>query len=285
MQIASSAKLIASPAIAGLMLGFTGVDTLMIIDMLTFFTTAAVIAAVGQRIKKAPNAKTEQTGLVQSLREGWTALGDNAGVRAMIAVMTVAVFCLGFIQILVKPLALAFADEAQLGTLTTVSAFGMLAGSMAVSCAKSVRSNVKMLSLGLMGCGFFMALMAVRESVTAMAVCGFLMFCFMPPVQTGAEVLIRKTIPNELQGRAFGIIGLLTQSGYIIAYLLSGVLSDYVFEPFMCGVSTPARVIGAMLGSGTGRGVALLIILAGALMMLTGALVGRLKCVKNMEER
>lgn len=110
------------------------------------------------------------------------------------------------------------------------------------------------------------------------------MFVFMPAVQIGAEVLIRKNLANEVQGRAFGLIGFITQMGYIVAYISSGILSDYVFEPFMCGNSLLAIKIGKVIGTGPGRGNALLILLAGILLAIIGVIVSKLKSIKKLEE-
>jgi hypothetical protein len=55
----------------------------------------------------------------------------------------------------------------------------------------------------------------------------------MPFSNTCADVLIRVRIPNELQGRVWGMISLLTQTGSVIAFATCGLLADQVFEKWM----------------------------------------------------
>ncbi|MBU7006059.1 MFS transporter [Phosphitispora fastidiosa] len=284
VQIANNAKLLISPAIAGLLLQITTVSTLIIIDILTFFTTVITIAAVKKGMVKKHR---EAVGLsfLREMKEGIAAIRGKSGIVAMIVIMTITVFCLGFVQILSKPLILAFAGETELGILTTVSAFGMMAGSMVISCRQKAKSYVRMLSLGLFGCGIFFALMGVKENLFLIAAFGFMMFAFMPAVQIGAEVLIRKNLANEVQGRAFGLISFITQMGYIFAYVLSGTLADYVFEPFMRGNSLLAINIGKVIGAGAGRGIALLILMAGMVLAIVGIIVSGLKSVKTLDRR
>lgn len=284
VQIANSAKLIISPAIAGLLLQITTVSTLIIIDILTFFTTVFIIAAVKKGMVTKPRA---DAGLCfrREMKEGIAAIRGKSGIVAMIVIMTIAVFCLGFVQILSKPLILAFAGETELGIVTTVSAFGMMAGSIVISCMKNAKSYVRMLSLGLFGCGIFFALMGVKENLFLIAAFGFMMFALMPAIQIGAEVLIRKNLANEIQGRAFGLISFITQMGYIFAYILSGALADYVFEPFMRGNGLFAIEIGKVIGAGAGRGIALLILIAGIVLAILGIVVSGLKSVKTLERR
>nr|WP_300091653.1 MFS transporter [Sedimentibacter sp.] len=283
VQIAYNAKLLISPAVAGLLLRITTVGTLIIIDILTFFTTMFVIVFVrkGMAVKLK---NVESLSFVREMEEGIAAISGKSGIVAMIVIMSIAVFCLGFVQILSKPLILAFAGETELGLLATVSAFGMMAGSIVISMMKNIKSHVKMLSSGLFGCGIFFALMGARENLFLIAAFGFMMFVFLPSVQIGAEVLIRKNLPNEVQGRAFGLISFISQMGYIFAYVLSGVLADYVFEPFMKGTSPLAVNIGNVIGTGTGRGIALLIFIAGLTLAAVGIVVSTLKSVKTLEE-
>ncbi len=282
VQIAYNSKLLISPAVAGLLLRVTPVSTLIIIDIFTFFTTVFVIAFVRKGMA-VEQKSTESLNFSIEMKEGVKAIRGKRGVAAMIVIMSIAVFCLGFVQILSKPLILAFAGETELGILATVSAFGMMAGSIAISMMKNIKSHVRLLSSGLFGCGIFFALMGVRENLILIAVFGFMMFVFLPFVQIGAEVLIRKNLANEVQGRAFGLISFITQMGYIFAYILSGLLADYVFEPFMKGTSPLAVNIGNVIGTGNGRGIALLILIAGLLLAVVGIVVSRLKSVKALE--
>lgn len=285
VQIAGNAKLLISPVLAGFLLTITSVSTLMIIDILTFFTTVVTIAFVRNSMSKHERIERrtgKSTGLLKELKEGIDVLKDTKGAGALVWIMTLAVFCLGIIQILSKPLILAYASETELGTLSTVVAVGMLAGSVIISCIKHVKAYHYLLAAGLMGCGLFMALMGIRENIILTACFGFLMFVCMPIVQISAEVMIRRNLKNEVQGRAFGVIGFVSQMGYIVAYACSGILSDYVFEPFMNGPSAPAAVIGTVIGYGAGRGVALLVILTGILLVLVGVTAFNSKTLKTL---
>lgn len=281
LQIAGNAKLLIAPAIAGILLEVTTVSTLLMIDVFTFITTGAVIFLVRRNIA----IKVEKKGslnIKKELQDGVKAIGRRRGVICLIGIMTLATFCLGFIQILCTPLILAFTGEAELGMIKTISACGILAGSILVSCLKNIQYQ-KMLFWGLAGCGFFMGMLGIKENFMLICVSGFIMFVFMPAAQIGAEAMMRKALPNEVQGRAFGFTSLVSQMGDIVAYLLSGILSDYVFEPFMKGKSGLAHGIGKIIGSGEGRGVALLIIVAGAMMVLAAIWVNCEKSIKEME--
>lgn len=282
VQLAGSAKLLISPAIAGLLLQVTTVSTLIILDMLTFFTTVLIIAFVRKGLTSKKSAALG-SGFFSEMSAGINAIRGKEGIITMIIIMTITTFCLGFVQMLSKPLILAIAGERELGILTTVIAMGMMVGSIGISMIKQPKSYLWMLSMGLFGCGVFFALIGVSENLILIAGFGFMMFVFMPAIQIGAEVLIRTNLDNSVQGRAFGLIGLITQMGYILSFLAAGMLADGIFEPFMQGDTELAMRIGAMIGSGVGRGNALLIIINGIGLAVVGIVVARLRSVITLE--
>jgi len=284
VQLAGSAKLLIAPAVAGLLLQVTPVSSLIILDMLTFFTTVLIIAFVRKGLVSRKRA-VANLDFISEMSDGITAIRSKKGIMTMIAIMTITTFCLGFVQMLSKPLVLAIAGERELGILTTVIAMGMMAGSLIISIIKHPKSYVQMLSLGLLGCGVFFALIGISENLVLIAGFGFMMFAFMTAIQIGAEVLIRANLDNTVQGRAFGLIGLVTQMGYILAFIAAGILSDLIFEPFMLGSSKLAIQIGEIIGYGVGRGNALLIIITGIGLLVAGIVTARLKSVRTLEKK
>ncbi len=284
VQLAGSAKLLIAPAVAGLLLQVTPVSSLIILDMLTFFTTVLIIVFVRKGLVSRKRA-VANLDFISEMSDGITAIRSKKGIMTMIAIMTITTFCLGFVQMLSKPLVLAIAGERELGILTTVIAMGMMAGSLIISIIKHPKSYVQMLSLGLLGCGVFFALIGISENLVLIAGFGFMMFAFMPAIQIGAEVLIRTNLDNTVQGRAFGLIGLVTQMGYILAFIAAGILSDLIFEPFMLGSSKLATQIGEIIGYGVGRGNALLIIINGIGLLVAGIVTARLKSVRTLEKK
>ncbi|HEX3023003.1 MAG TPA: MFS transporter, partial [Lachnospiraceae bacterium] len=104
-----------------------------------------------------------------------------------------------------------------------------------------------------------------------------------PFVNTCADVLIRVSIPNEVQGRVWGLISLLTQTGCVIAYATCGILADNVFEPFMKEKGILSNSIGKVIGTGEGRGIGLMLILSGILMIVIALIFGSKKSLHAIE--
>ncbi|MBV6713942.1 MFS transporter [Paenibacillus chitinolyticus] len=283
VQMAGSAKYLISPALAGFLLIVSDVKLLLIIDICTFFVTVASTLAVR---KGLASKKSEQTGsFMREFKEGWRAVSSNRGVLVLVIMTSVMTFFLGFIETLTMPMILAFSDSSVLGTLETIIALGMLVSSVLIGMVRIKRNFVKILSLSLFWEGIFMMVFGLRENIILLGISGFLFFAMLPFVNTSLDFLVRTNIDKSVQGRAWSLIGLVSQLGFIVAYMLSGVLADYVFTPLLIDGGELAGSVGRIIGTGSGRGTGLLIIIAGILLSVASVILYNLKSMKRLEDR
>lgn len=281
VQIAGSAKYLISPVLAGFLLTISDIRLLLLLDICTFFVTVTTTLVV----KKGLPSKEAEKGFSFSreLKIGWDALIGKKGILTLVIMGTLITFCLGFIQTLASPMILSFSDSATLGTLMTVITFGMLVSSVVLGGISIKKGYAVILSVSLFGAGIFMALFGLREKVMFIGTAGFLFFAMLPFANASIDYLIRTNIDNNLQGRAWGLIGLISQLGYVAAYAVSGLLADYVFTPMLLEDGILSGNVGKILGTGQGRGIGLLIVLAGLLLCVTSVMLFCMKSIRNLE--
>ena len=217
------------------------------------------------------------------LKTGWDALTGKKGILTLVVMGALITFCLGVIQTLASPMVLSFSDSVTLGTLMTVITLGMLVSSAVLGGISIQNGYAGLLSLSLFGAGIFMALFGLRENVVFMGAAGFLFFAMLPFANASLDYLLRTNIENRLQGRAWGMIGLISQLGYVAAYAVSGLLADYVFTPLLLDGGPLSESVGKILGTGPGRGIGLLIILAGLLLCVTSGILLCMKSIRSLE--
>jgi len=111
-------------------------------------------------------------------------------------------------------------------------------------------------------------------------------FLFCDPIIFTCSLTIWQTkISAEVQGRAFAIRRLVGWSSVPLAYLVAGPLADRVFEPLMAARGPLSQTVGGIIGTGAGRGIALLFIVLGVLTALTVAAGFRFRPLRELEER
>ena len=269
VQLASSAQYLVSPIVAGFLLSMTSIENILILDILTFIFAALAVVAIKKEASKS-HSDSPHLSLFKDLKEGWEVIVCNQGVLTLILIISLVTFYIGFLQTLLGPMILSFSTPQTLGTILSTSALGMIGTSLYIGIRKVSTDYVRMLSYGLIGAGVFFALMGLSTNVYVITLNGFLFFCALPFINTSTDVLIRKSIPNEKQGRAWGIIGVLSQIGFIVAYGVAGYLADRIFNPLLVEGGILTSTIGQIIGVGNGRGIGLLFIFSGLLVVLIG---------------
>ena len=284
VQIAGSAKYLISPVLAGFLLTVSDIRLLLLLDIGTFFVTVSTTLAVRRSLLSAKRNPGDAPSFLSEMTEGWHALTRRKGLFTLVVMGSLITFCLGFIQTLASPMILSFSDSASLGTLMTLIAMGMLVSSLLLGGISIRISYASLLTVSLFGAGIMMALFGISENLWLIGVSGFLFFAMLPFANASLDYLLRTNIDNQVQGRAWGLVGLISQLGYVAAYALSGVLADYIFTPLLLPGGPLADSAGKLLGTGPGRGIGMLIALAGLLLCMTAVLLASMKSIRLLEQ-
>lgn len=286
VQLAGASKYLISPVLAGLFIGVIGIEGILLLDMSTFLVTLLTIIVVRSRVAAScsTDSKTrEHSNLWAELKEGWHIVMKAKGVRCLMLILTLVTFFIGFLETLFTPLVLPLSDARTLGIVESTSATGLLLGSLFIGVFSIRKQYSKVMAVGLFMSGIFFALLGMTTNVVLITIMGFLFFAALAFVNTSADVLIRTHIPNETQGRAWGMIGLISQLGYVAAYASAGILSDAVFNPLLTEHGALASTVGAVIGTGPGRGIGLLFLLAGVMVMFTAVMLIRVRAIRELE--
>ncbi|MBW9147187.1 MFS transporter [Clostridium sp. CM028] len=284
VSIASSSKFLISPIIGGLILAASGMEVILTIDILTSVVTVVAIFTVRKSLAVKSQVKKEMS-FFKDLKEGWQIIIQAKGVMLLIILVSVLMFYMGFIQVLSKPMILSFASEKTTGILQTVVACGMMVSSIMIGSGILKSKYVNVMVASFIASGITMAGFGATTSMTVIIISGFLFFASLPYATASIDVLIRKSIDNDKQGRAWGLISLISQLGYVIAYILAGVLADYVFNPALVEGGVLADTVGKVIGTGETRGIGFLLILAGIGLVITALIVSKSKTIRGMDSK
>lgn len=267
VSIAGSARYLISPLIAGLLLAVFDIKLLLAIDICTFFLTVATTAVVRNGLER--NQTKSVTSFADDLKCGWNTVAGNRGILTLVVMAAVMTFCMGVMQILSEPMVLDFESSRTLGIVETICAAGMLVTSVILGAKGMKKGIVKALSLSLCIAGVCMSGFGAKENLLTIGAFGFVFFAMIPVANSGLDYLVRTNIENELQGRAWGVIGFISQLGYVVSYGLSGVFAD---------------VIARLSGLSVGRSCGALIMVSGILLVVAALALYFAKSVRNLEK-
>ena len=120
--------------------------------------------------------------------------------------------------------------------------------------------------VALLGMGF-----VIRESAWLFAIGIFIFMCLMPIAEAAEQTLLQRVVPFEKQGRVFGFSQSVESAASPVSAFLIGPLTQFVLIPYMA--STEGRsTFGWLLGTGETRGLALGLVFAGFLLLITAVI-------------
>lgn len=274
VQLGDGIALIAAPTAAGLLLPAIGLGGIFLIDIATFLYAISVLWFV--RVPRVPGPPREGAGtFLREARAGLDLLRAEPGLSALLMVGLAGTFVMAMVQLLFSPLILGFAGPSALGIIESVGGVGFLAGSVALSIwgGPRRRAGGVLVFMSLQAGVLFLA--AARPSVVLAGVGCFLVLATLPFIMGLSQTLWQRRVPLDLQGRVFAFRTMAGRTVYTLASLCAGPLSDGLFEPWMRRGGVLEAALGPLLGAGPGRGVALLFVALGGL-LLCAALAGRL---------
>lgn len=284
VQTAEAVANIASPAIAGALLVTINIWGVIFLDFATFLFALTTLIFV--RVPDAPPAleSEEKKSFMDQLTFGMKYIAARHGLLSLLIFFAVANFIGGFTNVLFTPLILSFTSPAILGTILSLGGIGMLAGGIIMSAWGGPHKKVK----GVIGfsvlSGIALALVGVRADAIVITAAIFAVFFFIPLTNGCSQAIWQVKTAPAVQGRVFSVRRMIAMSMMPLSILTAGPLADNIFEPLMAVNGSLSTSIGELIGTGPGRGIGLMVVIAGILTILVSILAYLYPRVRNLED-
>jgi MFS family permease len=284
VQLTGGVTAVLAPLLAGVALALSGLELVLVLDLATFAVAVTTLAVV-RLPRPAATAPVEKQSLLSEAGQGWRFVRERPGLLGLLWTVGGVNFALTFFNVLLVPLVVALTtSQGTVGAVLSVASIGSIVGSLAVSAWGGPRRKVlaMMATIGVVG-GFVTAA-GLRPSVGLVAASCFVVMAVVPITNTASQVIWQTKVPPAMQGRVFAIRRMISEAITPAAFLLAGPLADGVFEPLLQPGGGLAGTVGAVIGTGDGRGIGFMYVLTG-LLMVTLALIGWARPrVRNLEE-
>ena len=172
-----------------------------------------------------------------------------------------------------------------LGIVTSCSGIAMIVGSLAVSVLPKPKNRVKIIYLSMLfSLGTENFLLAFSREPLLWCIGQMIGWILVPIMNANLDVVLRTTIPMELQGRVYACRNTLQFFTIPIGLFIGGFMVDNVCGPFM-RVYGNLSVLKTLFGSGKGSGAALMMLILGVSGSLICLITGKkLKKYRYNEE-
>ena len=269
LEIVYVGQVLISPLLAGALIGTLGLKGIILIDFATFlFALLTLLAIRIPRPAVTADGLAGKGSLVHEAAFGWKYITARSGLFGLMILFAVANFTTEMSVVLFTPLFLSFATPAALGTALSLAGVGYLAGGILMSVWGGGKRRINVMIVAMLVLGVFMGLIGLRTSIPFIIVCIFMTAFCSPIINSASQAIWQSKVAPDVQGRVFSIKRMIVLATPLIAYLLAGPLADKVFEPLLKGQGGLTGSIGRIIGVGPGRGIALMLISMGVILVL-----------------
>jgi MFS family permease len=286
-QTAQAVQSILTPLIAGGLFVAIGMRGIILIDFITyFFAVGALLIVRIPQPELAPEDKKQKGQTRKDLAFGWKYLRARRGLFWLLWYFAMVNFTLNFAGVLTGPLVLSAHPASAYGLVQTMLGAGLLTGGLLISSWGGPKTKRVPVLIGCIAAAAFGVLIVGLNRNLAFPAAGFFgLMLFIPIASSMSQAVFQTKVAPEAQGRVFAVRGLISRSMMPIAYVLSGLLADRVFEPLMQeGEALANTALGTLIGVGAGRGIGLMFVIAGLVGMTVSGLVYLNPRIRKLEE-
>lgn len=271
VQMGHAIESLLTPVLAGALFATIGMQGIILIDIVTYLIAVftLILVSIPQPERRESSGKAKAT-VLDDIRFGWHYLAERSGLMGLLFYFAAVNFFFNMSAVMLGPLVLSFSSVTSMGVAQTMMGGGMLAGSILMSVWGGPKNRKVFAVFGfivLATTGFIIA--GIQPTLTLVSIGVFVLTFFIPFASGPSSAIFAAKVAPEVQGRVFATRSMVSQSMMPLAFLLSGILADRVFNPLLVlGGPLADTFVGRRIGVGEGRGIGLMIICSGLVLML-----------------
>ena len=263
-SFSQSLNSILTPILATALFAFAGIDLVIAIDLMTF-VFAFVTLLLFIRIPESNTSKQAKEKLLAAARKGLMWLKENPLILTLILYLACINLVASIYDAALPAMLLSKQNggETVLGIVNTCVGIATLAGSVLVTLLPAPKNRVKVISLALLvSMSSENFLLAFGKTPFIWCIGAVLGWLFIPVMNANLDVILRSSIPLDMQGRVYSCRNTLQFFTIPIGFLMGGLFVDKVFEPLMAAQPANSLLV-SLFGENKGSGVAMLFFVIG----------------------
>ena len=261
-ESAEAFSVLLGPIGGALIYSYFGLSGVILVDLITCFIGIVTISLFKSE-KQIKKTKLSFKNIYTDLHEAYVWLKNQKGLLTLVSILSISNFFWGFTTVLLPPIVLTFSDARGLGIIESTIGLAFLVGSIiSLRYSEYLQGNIKLaIQCGLLG-GISLIFGSLRPSIFLLCIFGIISGVsgtVQYTISSGAWLAITN---SDIRGRALALRGTIAQMLRPIGVLIAGPLGDYLEFSFY---PDNIELLSPIIGTGPGRGYALLFLLVGIL--------------------
>jgi MFS transporter, DHA3 family, multidrug efflux protein len=266
---------------SGLSIGLLGMSWTLVIAIV--FTLLALVHITFIRIPEDKPARDGDRQPIIDFRGSIRAIRSAPGLFALIIFATFNNLIGGVYMALMDPYGLTLFPVEWWGVVLGVASTGFIIGGIVIAARGLGRNPIRTMLLVVVAMGILGALFTIREWWWLYAVGIWLYMALVPAVEASEQTVIQKVVPFRTQGRVFGLAAALESAAAPVTAFLIAPIAQFWIIPYMDS-DAGQQTWSWLLGDGEARGIALVFLVSGLVMVVVALLAFTTRSYRTLSE-
>jgi len=250
-----------APLLAVALLAGIGLGGILVIDVISF---AVVLGALALIRFPATLGLERREPMAAEIAAGFRMSLGNRHLRAALLYFAALNVMLAAALMSISPLVLSFSDLSTAGRVAFVGGLGATLGGVLVALwGGPRRRRMRAVMLSTLLLSLFAVVTGLHASPLVVGLGAFGLWCSLSVVNGVFMTIIHVKVPQRFHGRVMAFNQMISWSTLPIGMAVVAPLGERYLEPLMAPGGTLASSVGAVIGVGPGRGIALMYVLLG----------------------
>jgi DHA3 family multidrug efflux protein-like MFS transporter len=253
--------MLVTSVLSGLSVGFLGMGWTLVIGVGALALTLVHLVPL-----PIPEERAERTGPVEAwvdVRGGWLAVRAVPGLLALVLFSSLNNLFGGVAMAVMDPYGIDMFGVQGWGFWFAVASTGFIAGGAVVAKWGIGKNPIRTILIVVIVLGAAGAVSTLREWAWLYIAGVWLFMALIPAAEAAEQTVIQRVVPFEKQGRVFGFAMTFEAASAPVTALFIAPLAELLVIPYM-RTDAGERQWEWLLGTGEGRGIALLLLIGGA---------------------
>lgn len=266
---------------SGLSIGFLGMGWTLAIAIAAMAVTFVHLLFI--RIPEGTPEPDPNGASALDFRGSVQAIRLAPGLFALIVFSTFNNLIGGVYMALMDPYGLTLFDAQTWGFALAFASTGFLIGGGLVAKFGLGKKPMRTMLLVVIAMGLLGSVFMLREWWPLYVIGMWIYMALVPPVEAAEQTVIQKVVPFERQGRVFGVAAAMEAAAAPITAFLIAPIAEFLIIPYMDS-SAGQQQWGWLLGEGEARGIALICLFAGLIMVVAATLAFFTRSYRHLTE-
>ncbi|MEV4490016.1 amino acid adenylation domain-containing protein [Micromonospora coxensis] len=281
VQMINGGAAVMAPLLATALMATIGLGGILLLDIAGYAVAIAVTAFVRF---PATAAWKRRESLAAEIRAGLRYSWDHRGLRAMLLFFAVLNIFLSPLFILLTPLTMSFGGITEAGQVAVCGGLGAVAGGLLMGMWGGPR---RLRMRGILAAAMVLAACSVipglRPDLWVVGAGAFAMSLALNVMNGIYFTTVQVKVAQRYHGRVFALNTVISWSTLPLGFGVVAPVGNQIFEPLMADDGPLAGTVGRLLGTGEGRGTALMYVVFAGVMALIVVLARRTRTLRTFD--